>query len=230
MSPTSSISSWNNSSLWLLSWCCLTLRVALALLCRTAYHPDEYYQHSEVAYSIAFPNKVNNSDMMSSTWTWEWHEAYRIRSFVGLLPVVLAYKSAHVLSVPVQYWHYLPRLLQAILNTIGDVHFYQLARLCFDSKYAKIALFVHLTSWSSLYMTTRTLSNGTEAQLFIIAVYYLFTRNQRLWMTQQPYRSGHLFHLHIALCLMVISFWIRPTIVLIWVSVVVFASSELRLV
>ena len=90
-------------------------------------------------------------------------------------------------------------------------------RLCFDSKYAKIALVVHYLSWSNMFLMTRTLSNSLEAQCVIIAAYYLFTRN-KLWMKYEPYRSGHWYSLHVAMVVMVISVWIRPTIALIWVS------------
>ncbi len=218
----------------------LIIRMFLSIYCQTAYHPDEYYQFSEPAYSIMFHQDNNNSSspvITEELLTWEWQEKYRIRSFVGLIPIMIIYKIQQILIwMSTNGWltasisasnafkaivgFIPPRMIQAVINVIGDIYFYRVARLSVNSQFAKLALAVHWFSWSNLYLATRTLSNSTEAQLIIITSYYLFTRNRLLirFTPYQPYRSGHLYHLHVAIFLMIVSIWIRPTIMLMWVS------------
>jgi phosphatidylinositol glycan class B len=62
---------------------CVILRVCHALLVRTAFNPDEYWQSLEIAHQLVFGHGFV---------TWEWQPHARIRGF------------AHPLIFAVFYW------------------------------------------------------------------------------------------------------------------------------
>ena len=62
------------------------VRILVFILLSSSYHPDEYYQYNEPAYSLVFTSLSSSSSL-----TWEWRENYQIRSFVPLIPLTTIY-------------------------------------------------------------------------------------------------------------------------------------------
>jgi phosphatidylinositol glycan class B len=57
---------------WSLAW-----RLVFALLLRSTFVPDEYYQSVEAAYQLVFREGIS---------TWEWEPANQIRSYLYTAP------------------------------------------------------------------------------------------------------------------------------------------------
>jgi len=112
---------------------CLAYRAGTALICRTTFVPDEYYQSVEVAYKLVFKRGIT---------TWEWEEEHAIRSHVYILPYMVLFQIGKVLGIS-HTWFYstAPRVLTAIYVACTDLQFYLLAlRIAWpDTRYANLA-------------------------------------------------------------------------------------------
>jgi len=98
---------------------CLVYRIGTALICRTTFVPDEYYQSVEVAYHHVFQRGIT---------AWEWNDEHAIRSHVYVLPYILLFRIGKLLGIS-HTWYYTsaPRVFTAIYVACADLLFYLLA-------------------------------------------------------------------------------------------------------
>ena len=141
----------------------LAARAANALLLRTAFAPDEYWQALEPAHRLAFGR---------GALTWDFRA--RIRGW--LCPTVFAgaYRLAALLGGGLQASAVLaaPRLLQGALAGVGDFYVYLLSRRLMGAEVARWALVCQIMSWFNFFCAPRTLANSTEAVLSVAALYH----------------------------------------------------------
>ncbi len=149
--------------MWLLLW---LYRYINALLIRTYFEPDEYWQSLEVAHQVVF----------GYGWlTWEWRSISAIRSFLYPLQFVGLFKLLQLLG-----WDrsdkaiiYGPRLLSAALAATVDYLTYHLSYRLFNSRRtAEASLLCLLVNWYSLAYSTRTLSNNLETLLTLLICWF----------------------------------------------------------
>ncbi|KAG9235674.1 glycosyltransferase family 22 protein [Amylocarpus encephaloides] len=147
-------------------------RVINALVVRTFFQPDEYFQSLEPAWQMVFGSQ-------SGAWiTWEWEHQLRsslhpalFAGFYYVASKIMAYIScfpqfqAMILSV-------LPNLVQAVFATGTDYHTWQLADKIYGrgSNAGWAALFMTLCSPWNWFCSTRTFSNCMETELTIGAL------------------------------------------------------------
>jgi GPI mannosyltransferase 3 len=84
----------------------VTFRILNALVVRTAFNPDEFWQCGEIAHSLAFgyghryahvafvPYSLTHPSFFS---TWEWRLPSPIRGWTHVLPVAAVYKLEELL-------------------------------------------------------------------------------------------------------------------------------------
>lgn len=181
-------------------------RVANALALGTAFVPDEYWQALEVAHYAVFGY---------GHLTWEWE--HRLRGFLhpGLFAAVFAllrlFHADSPLAIIVG-----PRVLQGLMQAVGDWGAYALARSFFGPRTAAWALACQLLSWFTFYCGGRTLSNSLETVLVtLVLVYWPWDAHAHLTDSQRWRRR-------LALAIGVVAFAVRPT------SAVVLAYVGLR--
>uniref|UniRef100_A0A0X3PFG8 Mannosyltransferase n=3 Tax=Schistocephalus solidus TaxID=70667 RepID=A0A0X3PFG8_SCHSO len=110
----------------------ILFRIFNALIIRTTFVPDEYWQSIEVAHRWAFGY---------GALTWEWWNSTAIRSplhplmFAGLYKLLAAVGFDSRLAII-----YLPRLLHGILAAVADYNLYGLTNLISDPTTAKVVL------------------------------------------------------------------------------------------
>ncbi|KAL4886830.1 Alg9-like mannosyltransferase family-domain-containing protein [Aspergillus karnatakaensis] len=148
-------------------------RIANALVVRTFFQPDEFFQALEPAWKLAFGEN-------QGPWiTWEW--THQLRS--SLHPLIFAIvlfladslsRAAHLL--PTWRAHLLiaaPGIAQAAIAAAGDFYTWKLARRIYRDKsyesWATLALTI-ISPWQ-WFCSTRTLSNCLETTLTIVALY-----------------------------------------------------------
>ena len=138
-------------------------RAANALLLRTAFAPDEYWQALEPAHRLAFGRGALTWDFRARIRGWlcpfAFAGAYRVAALVGD-----GLHAAAVLAAP--------RLLQGALAGVGDFYVYLLSRRLMGPEVARWALLCQLMSWFNFYCAPRTLANSTEAVLSVAALYH----------------------------------------------------------
>ncbi|KDN42090.1 glycosyltransferase family 22 protein [Tilletiaria anomala UBC 951] len=164
----------------------LIFRLAHALLLRTFFQPDEYWQSQEIAHHIVFGYGYR---------TWEWKSSVtianslhsaggRVGAWQGLLNGPIR-SIAHALAFVPGYWllklckldntvllTMAPRLTQAIFAAFGDFYTFKLARRIVSPLAAYVTLLLTAASPYALYTSVRTFSNTLEANLTVIALYY----------------------------------------------------------
>lgn len=152
---------------------CISFRILIALLLRSTFHPDEYYQTLEPAFYVSHDKK---------SWfelTWEWD--YSMRSFNGIIHYILYFKLCKYLNMDGFRTAMVagPRIMQAILSGVADYFYYKISlRISKKKSIATSCLFVHLLSWSSIYFYSRTLINVLESNLFIMYIYMSTNRDE----------------------------------------------------
>jgi hypothetical protein len=106
-----------------------------------------------------------------------------------------------------------------------------------DAHFAKIALMMHVFSWSGLYCLSRTLTNGMEMNILIVALYLLVHKEKTVFSLSTKNLHGSLKDvklriscLWLSMILVAWSIFIRPTIVLLWVSMFFFDLQLLVLI
>ncbi|KAF9965482.1 hypothetical protein BGZ70_004789 [Mortierella alpina] len=160
MKPVLRVHQWPDSSLFA---GLVAFRAINALLVRTYFSPDEYWQALEVAHRTVFGYGY---------LTWEWHVA--LRSI--LHPALFAglYRLLSVLGLDDgRLFIYAPRLLQSVFAAAADLYAYRFAyRLYENQVIANWTLLLSVLSWWNFFCSTRTLANSMEAALTIIALYY----------------------------------------------------------
>ncbi|KAF0460341.1 GPI mannosyltransferase 3 [Gigaspora margarita] len=180
----------------------ILFRLFNALITKTYFNPDEYWQSVEVAHYMVFGYGY---------LTWEWKQ--RIRSFAHPLIFATLYKVLALLGLDDgNLFIYAPRLLQAVFAAINDFYSYLLAKKLFNNSSAKWTLFCSIISWFNFFCSVRTFSNSIETSLTIVALFYWpwpsldIPRNQ----------NEREIMLRISLSLAAISCIFRPTNVIIW--------------
>jgi GPI mannosyltransferase 3 len=155
-------------------------RILNALLIRTQFDADEYWQTLEPAYCQVFP---------SCALTWEWtrrlgnhthlnHTILKqslhgpIRSYLPVLPTYIFYKLA-------KYSHYDtwwvvskgPMLVHAILIAAPtDYATYYIAHHLGGPNHANWTLYFSICSWFHAYALIRTYSNSMETMLLLVGM------------------------------------------------------------
>lgn len=187
-------------------------RVLNALVLRTFFVPDEYYQGAEVAYQLAFPE---------TDWqpTWEWQAEHRVRSFLFplflALPTYLLDRAGLATRVAVIK---APMVLMALLAACGDLSTWRVAEAWFGPSVAGWTLALQVSNWFNAYCMVRTLSNGAEAALAAVALHcwtpvlLAVTRGGR---PQKPRGHGGEWA---ALALAALSVAVRPTAAVLWAA------------
>ncbi|KAI6652145.1 hypothetical protein LOD99_4690 [Oopsacas minuta] len=143
----------------------LSFRLSNAILCKTSFDPDEYWQALEVAHRRTYGYGY---------LTWEWHTQlrsylfpyvfeclYRVISFFG------EFEYSRLLLI------LCPRLLMAVLAYMTDVYTFKICHILFGRMTAVICLYLQITSWFIFYAITRTFINSFETFLVVI-IFYLF--------------------------------------------------------
>uniref|UniRef100_A0A183T232 Mannosyltransferase n=1 Tax=Schistocephalus solidus TaxID=70667 RepID=A0A183T232_SCHSO len=172
----------------------ILFRIFNALIIRTTFVPDEYWQYGAL--------------------TWEWWNSTAIRSplhplmFAGLYKLLAAVGFDSRLAII-----YLPRLLHGILAAVADYNLYGLTNLISDPTTAKWTLIAQCTNWFTAFCGPRSLANNLEWALTTAAF------NFYPWSSFIPLkkRSTCCFILLVCVCSI-----LRPTAAVIWAPICVF--------
>ncbi|KAL7823458.1 family 22 glycosyltransferase [Trichoderma gracile] len=214
------------------------IRLVNAWCLATFFQPDEFFQALEPAWRLAFGPD-------SGAWlTWEWHHqlrsslhpllfsaAYTIADRLSaILPPGSAVRSAIVVAAP--------RVLQALIAALGDWYTWHLAAHVYgsDSNFSFFALFMQLLNPWQWYCSTRTFSNSLETTLTVMALTYwpwqlLGAAPYSIKENAAPFNvlRGKLWSLRASLCLAALAVVLRPTNVLIWLTIVFLALTRISL-
>ncbi|EGF98582.1 family 22 glycosyltransferase [Melampsora larici-populina 98AG31] len=180
-------------------------RLLNALLCRTFFQPDEFYQSLEIAH-----HQVFGYGFVS----WEWRNAFDqssggIRSPLYPFLFVPPYALLKYLRLDQTFLLILvPKLIQAAIAAVTDLAIYRLSARVTSHHYASAALSCSLTSFFNAYAGIRTFSNSAESALTAVAL--------SLWPWTGDQVAQSWTHLTISLCLAAISVIIRPSAVIFW--------------
>ena len=194
----------------------LLYRLLMCALLRTSFVPDEYHQGVEPAYRLVYGGGGSGS----VGETWEWQEAYRIRSYVLLLPHLCLFALARFASFDAPWViRHGPRIVQSLVTVAGDWSLFLLVDRLAVAKDSKsffspntkyIVLVTHLFSWSASYCGGRTLANTTEASLACVLLLALEVAAQ----PHAPLHQGrHRHRLVVALSTLLVM--MRPTALLL---------------
>ncbi|KAF7506351.1 hypothetical protein GJ744_011817 [Endocarpon pusillum] len=151
----------------------LAFRILNALTIRTFFQPDEYFQSLEPAWQMVFGENCG-------AWiTWEWKNALRSAIHPAIFATIYYLTNLGVDMIrltPATRAELLlaaPKLLQAFFAALGDYYTWQLAQRVFGHHscqvWATLALTV-LSPWQ-WFCSTRTLSNSLETTLTVAALY-----------------------------------------------------------
>ena len=143
------------SLLWL-------FRVFNALVIKTYFQPDEYWQSLEVANVLVYK---------FGYLTWEWR--YGLRCIFHPLIFATGFRFMQVLGLDtVGMRLILPKIMQGTFAAFGDFWTYKLARRLFGRESGHWALFCSVASAWNFYVLPRTFSNSLETILTAGAFYY----------------------------------------------------------
>ncbi|KAG9636902.1 glycosyltransferase family 22 protein, partial [Aureobasidium melanogenum] len=199
----------------------IAFRVCNALLIRTFFQPDEYFQSLEPAWDIAFGSS-------SGAWiTWEWRQ--RLRSslhpflFAAVYRVTALIADALHLEATTRAELLLaaPKLLQAGFAATTDYFIWKLATKAYGrgSKASSAALFLTIFSPWQWFCSTRTLSNSLETTLTTVGLWLWPLRND----PKQP--GSNAMSLRMALALAAVATVLRPTNAIIWIVMAVYTAA-----
>ncbi|KAK7415085.1 glycosylphosphatidylinositol anchor biosynthesis [Neonectria punicea] len=214
----------------------LVIRLINAWWIVTFFQPDEYFQALEPAWNLAFGSQ-------SGAWlTWEWK--YQLRS--SLHPALFSgvYLLAEAISSVLPTGNVLraeilvaaPAALQALIAGLGDWFTWQLAVSVYgpNSNVSFFTLFLSLFNPFNWYCSTRTFSNSLEMTLTVMALY--FWPWELLGVAQttkenpkpRPVLSS-LWSLRASLCLAAVAVVLRPTNILIWITIILVTLTRISL-
>ncbi|XP_050719571.1 GPI mannosyltransferase 3-like [Eriocheir sinensis] len=137
----------------------LGVRVACVALVQTWFVPDEYWQATEVAHSMAFRYGYK---------TWEWQEGIRGVLYPAVLAGVFKFLALLGADTPLLLIH-VPRLLHALAFAVGDYHIWRLSKTLYGSASARWTAVCLSTSWFLGYCAPRTLTSCVETVLLAVA-------------------------------------------------------------
>ncbi|PPJ55718.1 hypothetical protein CBER1_08289 [Cercospora berteroae] len=207
----------------------LIFRIINSQLVQTFFQPDEYFQALEPAWQIAFGPD-------SGAWlTWEWQEG--LRTSVHPYLFATAYKAVAQICELVQANEQFraaallaaPRLLQAFWAAGMDLLTWRMASKLYGSghaaSFAALALTV-LSPWQ-WFCSVRTFSNSMETTLTIFSLTYfpwgrfLQLSTERRAGQQRLAQDGpsSSTRLYTALAAAAAAFYLRPTNIIIWLSI-----------
>ena len=197
-------------------WCMLW-RLIAAVLVSTTYVPDEYFQSVEVAYHAVHGHGIV---------TWEWEDGFRIRSFLSILPFAAYFKLLQVCGIHSQWMYAVgPRFIQAIAVAISDSCLYHVSMAAWGGRQdvekkrgigydsGLWTLLLQCSNWYSMYSATRTMANTTETFIYIMVLYMWYSLAESVPTSR--YREW------LAMCLMCLQSYARPTSVLLFVPIIV---------
>ncbi|KAF9984221.1 hypothetical protein BGZ75_004213 [Mortierella antarctica] len=190
MKPALRVHQWPDASLFA---ALVAFRAINALLVRTYFSPDEYWQALEVAHRTVFGYGY---------LTWEWHVA--LRSILHPALFAALYRVLSTLGLDDgRLFIYAPRLLQSVFAAAADLYTYRFAYRLYENQVIanwtyfthRISwpdqLFLSVISWWNFFCSTRTLANSMEAALTIIALYYWPFTTATATATAAPSSSLH---------------------------------------
>ncbi|KAH7349975.1 Alg9-like mannosyltransferase [Plectosphaerella cucumerina] len=213
----------------------LALRAFNAYWLCTFFQPDEYFQSLEPAWRMAF------GDHAGAWVTWEW--THQLRSSLHPALFAAAYRVADMAArlLPSSLRPTLllaaPKVVQTVFAAAGDWYTWQLAVKIYgrDSVSSWFALSMSVCSAFHWFVATRTFSNSLEMTLTVMALYYwpwdLFAvatpaapvkENPRAPPSARAFvlsTSAGLRDLRLSLLLAAVAVTLRPTNLLIWLSV-----------
>ncbi|KAG9008055.1 glycosylphosphatidylinositol anchor biosynthesis [Tulasnella sp. JGI-2019a] len=174
------------------------IRPLVAVLTRTFFQPDEFYQALEPAHHVVFGY---------GHLTWEWMFDPPIRSIIYPALWVPVYQALKITGLDSGCLLILaPKALAGVLAAVTDFYVWRFASR-WGQEYGRVALFFSLLSSFNALALSRTLSNSLETSLTVAALFYWpFVCNQ--FKTR---------NLPLALSLAAFSCIIRATSVIIWV-------------
>lgn len=140
----------------------MAFRFLNAFMIQTQYVPDEYWQSLEIAHSYVFGYGYK---------TWEWKNGLRGFLYPSVFVVLFKFLDIFRLDYRILLIK-LPRILQGVLAATGDLYLYKLSSRLSNKSVAQWTLVCQLLSWFTFYTYTRTLTNGAETALTVIALYY----------------------------------------------------------
>ncbi|CAM9437250.1 unnamed protein product [Scytosiphon promiscuus] len=142
----------------------VTFRVLNALVVRTSFTPDEFWQGPEPAHLLAFG---------TGHLTWEWEPSARIRGFTHPLMFASVYKALQILGLDTRWAvAHSPKLLQGAMAGVCDFYTFGLALRVFGAAAAGWALLFQVLSWFNFYCLVRPYSNSAEAVLATAALFH----------------------------------------------------------
>lgn len=131
------------------------------------YHCDQNWQGLEIAYNIAYSDKV------SIVKSWEWVDFFSLRSVV--YPVYLSL-PLHVLRFLGLDYNILVvnsiYVMNLLLFVMGDYYLYKLSDFLMGKRAAQLALLYSLFNCNINTIFQKTMTNGAEAALSMSALYY----------------------------------------------------------
>ncbi|CAM9736986.1 unnamed protein product [Chrysoparadoxa australica] len=153
---------------------CILFRVLNALVVRTYFTPDEFWQGPEVAHWLAFG---------VGHLTWEWKNGGQIRGFAHPLVIAILYKLLQWLGLD-SSWAVAhgPKLLQGVAAGVCDYYTFHTALKCFGQRAARWSLFLQLVNWFNFYCMVRPYANSLEAALTSAALCHWTP----LWLESNP--------------------------------------------
>ncbi|KAK9456932.1 Alg9-like mannosyltransferase family-domain-containing protein [Dipodascopsis uninucleata] len=176
----------------------LAFRLGNALVLKTYFQPDEFWQGLEPAHQIVFGYGY---------LTWEWRT--RLRSIAHPLLFAGVYKVSEILGLGYDGIIYGPKIVQAFFAAIADYSLYSVARDLYGYQVSRLALFCSVTSAFNFFVSTRTFSNSLEMSLLILALRY--------WPVDGNFKELRLQTYTKSLVLAAIACVLRPTNALIWI-------------
>ncbi|KAI1335143.1 glycosyltransferase family 22 protein [Xylariaceae sp. FL0016] len=204
-------------------------RVVNVLCIRTFFQPDEYFQALEPAWQMVYGEN-------SGAWlTWEWR--HQLRS--SLHPAILAlgyyivesfWASYNVPMVKAKWLLVAPRIIQTGFAALGDWYTWRLAEKLYGPSSTaawSVLLMTLLNPWQ-WYTATRTFSNCLETTLTAAALYYfpwelLGVETEKKNGSKQSLSIfetwAQVNSLRLALISAAFAVLLRPTNIIIWLSV-----------
>ncbi|CAK7205760.1 glycosylphosphatidylinositol anchor biosynthesis [Sporothrix eucalyptigena] len=217
-------------------WVTMALRWACAFAVRTFFQPDEYFQALEPAWQLAY-------GPASGAWmTWEWKHQLRTSLhpvlFAGVYAALEKVLEVMYLVGPLRAYILVaaPGLVQASFTAIADYYVWNLAGQIYGRGHnaAWTALWLALVSPWQFYNGARTFSNGLEATLTIVALahwpWQLLAGDVDAKSTWNSlFANGSVRRLRLSLVLAATAVVLRPTNILIWLSLITITVTRLTL-
>ncbi|KAF8273654.1 glycosyltransferase family 22 protein [Lactarius quietus] len=142
----------------------LAVRVSIALITRTFFQPDEYFQALEPAHFIVF----GYGDL-----TWEWTSRPPIRSIIYPALNIPIYWILKILRLDQTFLLVAaPKAMHGLLAAGTDIWVREVARKTLGQRYVPATFFLSLTALFHAISLSRSISNSLETTLTTAALSY----------------------------------------------------------